>query len=84
MSLEDVLCQECYEILERASINLSSELTAVRAYGHQQVCFVCGSSILRAKTHTVSIDSPEGNVILSCIPSQQVSIRLITLGALKY
>lgn len=74
MSVEDVVCQECYTILERASLNLSGGSTVERAYGHQEVCLVCGSSILRAKTHRVSIDSPEGNVIMSCIPTQQVSI----------
>ncbi|CAH0578306.1 unnamed protein product [Chrysodeixis includens] len=72
MSVEDVNCQGCYAILESASLNVSSGLRVERAYGHQQVCFVCGCSILRAKTHRVSIDSPEGNVIMSCIPTQQV------------
>lgn len=86
MSVEDVICQECYAILESASLNVSSGSTVERVYGHQQVCFVCGISILRAKIHKVSIDSPEGNVIMSCIPTQQVSILIIiiTLAALKY
>ncbi|KAL4710160.1 hypothetical protein ACJJTC_006457 [Scirpophaga incertulas] len=72
VSTEDLLCQECFIILERTSLTSSSGSVIERVYGHQQVCFVCGSSILRAKTHRVLIDSPEGNVIASCITPQQV------------
>ncbi|CAH0577742.1 unnamed protein product [Chrysodeixis includens] len=72
MLVEDVICQECYAILESASLNMSRGLRVERAYGHQQVCFVCGCSMLRAQTHRVSIDSPEGDFIMSCIPTQQV------------
>lgn len=33
--------------------------------GHRNVCFACGISILRARTHLVHPDCPEKNVIIS-------------------
>ncbi|RVE40291.1 hypothetical protein evm_015059 [Chilo suppressalis] len=54
------------------SILTTKEVPAPQ-YGHQQVCFGCGKSILRSRSYRVSLHCPERNIILRWTPAHQVS-----------
>ncbi|RVE55314.1 hypothetical protein evm_000212 [Chilo suppressalis] len=55
------------------SIYYTTEEVPAPQYGHQQVCFGCGKSILRSRSYRVSLHCPERNIILRWTPAHQVS-----------
>ncbi|XP_045457322.1 uncharacterized protein LOC123667471 [Melitaea cinxia] len=56
------ICLECFGMLQQVPDGVPAQSPVS---GHRNVCFACGISILRARTHLVHPDSPERNVIIS-------------------
>lgn len=65
----DILCLECFVLLQA---HANTEDIPTPEFGHRQVCFGCGKSVLRARSYRVSTDCPERNIILRWTPAHQV------------
>ncbi|RVE40638.1 hypothetical protein evm_014711 [Chilo suppressalis] len=51
-----IVCNECFMLLQASD---TTEEVPAPQYGHQQVCFGCGKSILRSQSYRVSLHCPE-------------------------
>ncbi|RVE45293.1 hypothetical protein evm_010065 [Chilo suppressalis] len=60
VSPENRLCFECFGMLQQVSNTSAPE----PMFRHRSVCFACGVSILRIRTHLVHPDCPERNIIV--------------------
>lgn len=76
LSADDILCNECYTLLQSAS---NQPNLPARAVGHHNVCYGCGKSILRGRTHIVTQECLERNIILRWTPAHQVLFIIFCL-----
>ncbi|KAJ8735291.1 hypothetical protein PYW07_006911 [Mythimna separata] len=78
VSKDDVICRECYIILEKEAGNFKKGTVPAHTFGHLKVCLGCGKSVTRARTHAIPLNSRERNFILAHVPPHQVK-RLETV-----
>ncbi|RVE42430.1 hypothetical protein evm_012927 [Chilo suppressalis] len=71
-----IVCNECFMLLQASD---TTEEVPAPQYGHQQICFGCGKSILRSRSYRVSLHCPERNIFLRWTPAHQINDLLLLL-----
>lgn len=74
ISPDDILCIECFVLLQERVLITPPQVEVPPALGHLNVCFGCGISIASRRTHQVSQDSPQRTFILRWTPAHHVSV----------
>nr|XP_021190308.2 uncharacterized protein LOC110376225 [Helicoverpa armigera] len=72
ISSDDILCVKCFVLLQNQIASNSNLSLVSPARGHLNICYACGLSIASRRTHRVSQDCPQRNVILRWTPAHHV------------